>query len=900
AVIVKMFAVVVLVLIALKSATTIRLDGNGYTDILVVINPTVPENEELLNQIKKMFISGSEYLFEALEHKVFFKEVKILVPPTWTSGKYEKATTESYKKGKIRIEDSFSQYGNEPYTHQTEGCGREGDYIHLTPDFLLNNHISEPYGPRERVFVHEWAHLRWGVFDEYNTREPFYLSAAGHIQPTRCTDKISGEWYELNNQNPRSCQIDASGKPSPRCEFFPDYIQTAKASIMFMQSLLSVKAFCGEKEHNYEAPNEQNKQCGKATRTKATHTVIFENSVDKDALRNLNPLSSVPTPPTFKVIQRGIRVICLVLDVSGSMQGLRISQQQRAATFFLNQITDEKQFVGLVTFSTDAQILSPLTKIDGPAARQKLINSLPTVASGSTNICTGLRKGFELLRTDDGQTIGDEIIFLTDGEASDNVQACLQESVQSGAIIHTLAFGPSADNILRTMAEQTDGKFIVAEESILSNQLVDAFSSLTVYDGNSFTQPIQLESTGTDVKDWFNGTVPIDRSVGNHTTFTIIYERSAPTVNIVSPSGVVYDQRHITDIAKTITFTIPGTAEPGNWRYSFFNKETSAQEISLTVISRAAHDDVYPVTVTARMDQQTSDGTKPMVVLAEVSQNYIPVLGASVWAKLRSDTGHSEELQLLDNGAGADVFKNDGIYSRYFTKLKRGKYNLKVRVEHQQGAVQVFFHRHSGSLYIPGHIVDGKVKINPPKPKINVQPVDVGNFTRTVTGESFVVDRDTTINFPPNKITDLIAEIKEDTVLLNWTAPGEDFDVGKVKSYEIRWSDDLKMLQENFTSCDLDNSSSLVPQESGFAEQYFFQPNITIKNGTTLFFAVQSMDKESTKSEVSNIARATNYVPGPSLISNQGPNAIIISLCVVALVACVIAVVIKWAVKRNR
>ncbi|XP_046718340.1 calcium-activated chloride channel regulator 1-like [Silurus meridionalis] len=892
----KMLVVLLLFLSALGPVTTIKLDGNGYTDILIVINPAVPENGELINQIKKMVTGGSTYLFEALDRKVYFKEVKILVPPNWTSGIYERARTESFDKGKIRIDKPHPSFGDDPYTLQPEGCGIEAKYIHFTPNFLLNRDLIEVYGPADRVFVHEWAHLRWGVFDEYNTREPFYWSAAGQIQPTRCTDKISGKWVEIINQNPTPCQIDASGKPSSSCEFFPDYIQTAKASIMFMQSLFSVKTFCEEKEHNYEAPNEQNKQCGKATRT-----VIFENSVDKDALRNLNPLSSVPTPPTFKVIQRGIRVVCLVLDVSGSMQGLRISQQHRAATIFLNQIIDEQQFVGLVTFSTDAQILSPVTKIDGPATREKLISSLPTVASGSTYICKGLRKGFELLRTDDGQTIGDEIIFLTDGEATDNVQACLQESVQSGAIIHTLAFGPSADNILRTMADQTDGKFIVAEESILSNQLVDAFSSLTVYDGNSFTQPIQLESTGTNVKDWFNGTVPIDRSVGNRTTFTIIYERRAPTVNIVSPSGVVYDQRNITDSANTITFTIPGTAEPGNWRYSFFNKETSAQQMSLTVISRAAHEDVYPVTVTARMDQQTSDGTKPMVVLAEVSQNYNPVLGASVWANLRSDTGHSVELQLLDNGAGADVFKGDGIYSRYFTKLKRGKYNLKVRVENQQGAVQVFSSRHSGSLYIPGYIVDGEVKLHPPKPPIDVQPVDVGNFTRTVTGESFVVDRDTTINFPPNKITDLIAEIKEDTVLLNWTAPGEDFDVGKVKSYEIRWSDDLKMLQDNFTSCDLDNSSSLVPQESGFAEQYFFQPNITIKNGTTLFFAVQSMDKESTKSEVSNIARATNYVPGPSPISNQGLNlnAIIISVCVVAIVACVIAVVITWAVKRK-
>lgn len=27
-----------------------------------------------------------------------------------------------------------------------------------------------------RVFVHEWAHLRWGVFNEYNNDQKFYLS----------------------------------------------------------------------------------------------------------------------------------------------------------------------------------------------------------------------------------------------------------------------------------------------------------------------------------------------------------------------------------------------------------------------------------------------------------------------------------------------------------------------------------------------------------------------------------------------------------------------------------------------------------------------------------------------------------------------------------------------------
>ncbi|XP_053363631.1 calcium-activated chloride channel regulator 4A-like [Clarias gariepinus] len=748
-----------------------------------------------------------------------------------------------------------------------------------------------------RVFVHEWAHLRWGVFDEYNTEKPFYLSA-GQIQATRCTDKITGVAYEIVNGVLRQCQIAVNGLPTSDCEFYPHAMQKTNASIMFMLGIDSMTAFCHEGDHNYEAPNDQNSKCGKATRT-----VIFKDSVDAISLNTLNPLPSPPPVPTFRVIKRGLRVVCLVLDVSGSMQGMRIQLQKQAATVFLSQIINEKQFVGLVTFSTNAQILNSLTEIDGQAKRNLLINKLPTAASGSTYICKGLRKGFEVLRVDDGETTGDEIIFLTDGEATDNVQDCFQDAVQSGAIISTIALGPQADNVLRMMANVTGGIFRVAKDTISSNELVDAFSAMTIFDGNPTSQPIQLESTGGDFESWFNGTVTLDRTVGNRTMFTLIYERSAPSVYIKSPSGLVYDQRNTTDSANTITLTVPGTAEAGDWEYSFLNREMAAQEMSLTVMSRAAREDVYPVTVTTRIDQQSRDGSKPMIVLAEVSQNYNPVLGANVSATLESDKGHSVKLDLLDNGAGADAFKDDGIYSRYFTDFKLGKYSLKVRVENQNERVQFSPYRHNGALYAPGYIVDGKVELNPPKPPVNVQPVDVGSFTRTATGESFAVDVNAVTNFPPNKITDLIAEIQGDTVLLNWTAPGEDFDQGTADSYEIRWSEDLTMLRNNFNSAYLVNTSGLQPRASGSPEEYSFQPDIRIQNGTTLFFAIQSKDEQSAVSEVSNVARATKYVrgPRPPSISNEGLNltAIIVSVCVVTIVACVITVIITCSLKRK-
>ncbi|KAL0174059.1 hypothetical protein M9458_030027, partial [Cirrhinus mrigala] len=75
------------------------------------------------------------------------------------------------------------------------------------------------------------------------------------------------------------------------------------------------------------------------------------------------------------------------------------------------------------------------------------------------------------------------------------------------------------------------------------------------------------------------------------------------------------------------------------------------QSLTVTATSHAARADVPPIIVKARMDQQFSDGTKPMIVFAEVSQNYKPVINAEVWATLEPESGPVETLQLLDNGA---------------------------------------------------------------------------------------------------------------------------------------------------------------------------------------------------------------------------------------------------------
>ncbi|RXN08350.1 epithelial chloride channel -like protein [Labeo rohita] len=508
-----------------------KLNATSETSNIAQASKIIPGPKPISSQeinliVIEMVTEGSFYLYDALDEKVYFREVTILVPPEWNGTDFTRARTESFGRAKIRIDNANPFYGVEPYTNLYGECGTEGEYIHFTPEYLLNDDLIELYGARGRVFVHEWAHVRWGVYDEYNGKQPFYHSD-GQIEATRCSKDIIGQFREVTAERfLRPCLIDPqTSLYTGNCTFFPDRNQITNSSIMYFPSL--------------------------------------------------DP-------------------------------GPRILQLQQAATHFLRNIFEDQARVGIVTFSTFASTLSPLTTIDSDTTRENLIKLLPKAADGWTNMCLGLSQGLQVLRGDNGNVLGDELIFLTDGQATDDIRSCAPIAIESGAIIHTLAFGNRADPVLIEMSDKTGGIFLLASDDVTSNQLMDAFASLILSTGDYTKEPVQLESAGKTTSDWFNGTVSVDQTVGNKTSFVIIY----------------------------------------------------------------------------------------------------------------------------------------GI---------------------------------------------GVVELNPPKPPVSVEPLEVENFTRTATGESFVVTLSGTTppNFPPNRITDLSAEIQEDTVLLSWTAPGEDLDQGTVISISV-------------------------------------------------------------------------------------------------------------------
>ncbi|KAI8511259.1 hypothetical protein Bbelb_103590 [Branchiostoma belcheri] len=190
------------------SALGIKLENNKYTGLVIGVHRSVPQNDSLVQAIKDAFIRASRALFLATDNRAYFANITILLPRTWNGTDYPAATDETFCRAAVRVDRANPVYGNTPYVKRAEGCGKPGEYLHLTPGFLTDPNVTRNYGPivelggeellqprREpaqttidlrtpgyarveagclmgggrwgRVLVHEWGHLRWGLFDEY-------------------------------------------------------------------------------------------------------------------------------------------------------------------------------------------------------------------------------------------------------------------------------------------------------------------------------------------------------------------------------------------------------------------------------------------------------------------------------------------------------------------------------------------------------------------------------------------------------------------------------------------------------------------------------------------------------------------------------------------------------------
>ncbi|KAM5149072.1 calcium-activated chloride channel regulator 2-like isoform 2-T2 [Mantella aurantiaca] len=687
----------------MQAAANVQLIDHGYENILIAIHAQVSEDPQIIINLKNMVTEASHHLFKATKRRFFYREVKILIPSSWTAYSLQKPSYEAHQMATIIVSNPNGYYGNDPYTLHYKGCENKGQYMHFTPDFLRDDSLLLIYGPREKVFVHEWAHFQWGVFDEYSYEEPFYVSAAGKMKATRCPSDLAGMYIcKKKSCSDGDCIIDfQTGNLEAGCMFLVNSTQTAKSSIMYMQALSSVAEFCYEHDHEKEAPNMQNKMCS----YRSTWDVISSSYDYKSTL----PMSGteLPSPPSFSLMQIRERVVCLVLDVSENMaKSARLDQMRRAAAIFIQQIVQEGSYVGIVTFNETAEVKSQLLHIVSDDIRGNLTSNLPVTSGGGVSICSGISSGLQVIKGFDGGTEGSEMILAVSGNDR-NIDRCLSEVSLTSSVIHTIAIGLSADPELERFAEITGGLTFYASDEKDSNNLIRAFMEISPKNGNIGEPFVVIKSIQKLITagSLLSGSVFIDSGVGNDTTFIITWQAPEPPDVVIENSiGYRYTYLQHENTSQVSYLKISGTAQSGKWIYRIKNTLNDSQTLGVLVTSRPSSEIIPIVRVSAGKINNTITLPHPVILYAEVKHGFTAVLGANVTAVIESETGESFTLTLRDDGAGADVTKGDGVYSIYLFRFSNsGRHTLKMYAE-WTNISSLNTPQNSPALYVPGYI----------------------------------------------------------------------------------------------------------------------------------------------------------------------------------------------------
>ncbi|KAG1691079.1 Calcium-activated chloride channel regulator 1 [Nymphon striatum] len=449
----RTFSLVIFTLFLITSVThqsyVTRFENRRYSGIIVSIHEDVPEDVTIIQQLKDIFTNASKALYKATHRRAFFGDVVIEIPKTWSvAPSYQYAPGKSlFSSSSFRIAEANPKFKDTPYTLQASGCGQPGQYIHLTPAFILNENeeISNKYGSLARQIIHEWAHYRYGVFDEYGEAgskkfPSFYIDDSGNVRPTTCQEGIKG-WLSSSDGGPCSI-LEGELLPDDDCRFIPDEDRNnATSSLMYSVFLSSINQFCDNSTknlHNRKAPNKHNNLC----QYKSTWEVISQH---EDFLKQKSPFDEVNTTvPNFRIIHRKkneTSTFVLALDVSGSMRQYdRINILHATASRFIHHRVQNGSYLGIVSFSKKTEQLMAVTKVD-QYTRELMAQQLPKQTYSETAIGKALLESIKMLQWRSPE--GAVIILITDGEENihPSISAVLPMVIKSKVIVNTIAIG---------------------------------------------------------------------------------------------------------------------------------------------------------------------------------------------------------------------------------------------------------------------------------------------------------------------------------------------------------------------------------------------------------------------------------------------------------------------------
>ncbi|XP_053404724.1 calcium-activated chloride channel regulator 4A-like isoform X3 [Mercenaria mercenaria] len=771
------------ILLLIRETLAIVLKNGGYEDVYVIILDSNSESDFLLKRIQNVMTSASKLLFTATHNRLYFRKIKIIVPTSWPSKpEYKQLPINSIKESYFSVDVHGYKA---PHTKGLFMCGKGGHYMHLSPTFLDEGRSD--WGLHDRVIVHEWGHLRWGLYNELPVGAEKFYQADGKWNPVRCTDSIDGDvgLYEGGKcKRSNECNInDASKKMNKKCSFCPYRSQDVDASLMGNQWIHKLSDFCDEdvstvkKEHRHNrfAPTEQNKQCN----YRSAWEVMREH---KDFQTVTKLPTSTNTVPEFEIIRETTSYRVFVFDISGSMEGSRMTTLQQTADYVIQELISNGTWLGIVSFSTNAAVEKDIIEINTQTDRDDLKNAVPTEADGWTCIGCGLMEATKVLKRKLGNAINGEIILISDGENTPgnvDIDTARQEVIDANIIVHTIALSQEADKRLGDIARETGGRYYTYLDKG-NITLVGTFSQILSGGRTSIANRIVMLLS--EKKDSLQSNVSsidftIEDGLGKDTAFTFMtpVDRNIQ-LQLNGPNS--YTQ-FLETYGNNATLYVPDIAQAGEYTMTVTTDEIPGTA-EYHVKSVMTSDDVVRVTsMLSTNNIDFSSGELP-VIFTDVTKSYLSVLNATVSASVETNET-SCDVRLKDDGIDPDAVINDGTYSGYIFPdcLSYGRVSIKVNVKGNKRETMIL--KSVTGAANPFEVDEKPVIYERSFQRVEVlEELYVTNYKDTGTSDVIAPGRISDVSlYHIRKESTSQGEVRNFTI--TWTATGDDKNVGQAR-----------------------------------------------------------------------------------------------------------------------
>lgn len=206
--------------------------------------------------------------------------------------------------------------------------------------------------------------------------------------------------------------------------------------------------------------------------------------------------------------------IGLVLDCSGSMQGIPVENAKKAAAEVVSGIDAETQKIAVVSYNSNATLEHGLDN-----DKESIYNAIYNMdASGGTNIPAGIMEGISAIKDSAGTKA---LILMSDGQdqgSADDMEYALRTAKEENITIFAVGFGDCNTAYMENIADSTGGIFIAASGSedlsyiylMLQRYIINNYCIEYTVKENADTDPRYLrvrieEYAAEDTKDyWLN------------------------------------------------------------------------------------------------------------------------------------------------------------------------------------------------------------------------------------------------------------------------------------------------------------------------------------------------------------------------------------------------------------